>query len=487
MTAAMIAHRDDDPHSGEPVTAPRPEADAATLRGIVQRLAEEASTLGIDLVDIAGAIQDVAGISKRHAVTFDGITRTALSIAETNRDVAVTLRETDQTAGEARRMLTDSATRLTGAVDKIDHMVETSEEIGTEIGSFSQSLAEVDKVAEEIGTIARQTNLLALNAAIEAARAGEAGKGFAVVAAEVRALALQTSQATGAIQETLNQIRVKIVRLTDAGRGATASARDVRETSQAMNASFSAMEQVITRILDGSSAMAQTTDQVDRQCSEFVATLSDMSAEVRQSDRHLQQTAGRVDKVVALSETLIQLTASAGIRTADSDWIDTAVDVAARISQVFQQAVDSGRIRQSDLFDRNYRPIPGTDPVQMTTGFTDFTDQVLPAILEPIASSSERIGFCAPVDENGYLPTHNKKFSAPQRPGDTVWNTANCRNRRIFNDRVGLAAGRSTAPFLVQTYRRDMGGGNFVLMKDISAPIFVAGRHWGGLRLAVKV
>jgi methyl-accepting chemotaxis protein len=480
MTAAMIAHLDDEPHSREPVAAPSAEADAATLRGIVERLAQEASTLGVDLVDIAGAIQDVAGISKRHAITFDGITRTALTIAETNRDVAASLRET-------RRMLTDSATRLTGAVGKIDHMVEASEEIGTEIGSFSQSLAEVDKVAEEIGTIARQTNLLALNAAIEAARAGDAGKGFAVVAAEVRALALQTSQATGAIQETLNQIRLKIVRLTDAGRGATASARDVRETSQAMNDSFSAMEQVITRILDGSSAMAQTTDQVDRQCSEFVATLSDMSAEVRQSDHHLQQTAGRIDKVVGLSETLIQLTASAGIRTADSDWIDTAVDVAARISQAFQQAVDSGRIRASDLFDRNYRPIPGTDPVQMMTAFTEFTDQVLPAIIEPVAASSERIGFCAAVDENGYLPTHNKKFSAPQRPGDTVWNTANCRNRRIFNDRVGLSAGRSTAPFLVQTYRRDMGGGNFVLMKDISAPIFVAGRHWGGLRLAVKV
>ncbi|MFY8100371.1 MAG: methyl-accepting chemotaxis protein, partial [Allorhizobium sp.] len=303
MTAATnLRYDDQQPAVPEPARAP--EADTVKLRGIIQRLAEEASTLGVDLVDIAGAIQDVAGISKRHSVTFDGITRTALSIAETNRDVAATLRETDQTAGEARRMLTDSATRLTGAVDKIDHMVSTSEEIGTEIGSFSQSLSEVDKVAEEIGTIARQTNLLALNAAIEAARAGDAGKGFAVVAAEVRALALQTSQATGAIQETLNQIRHKIVRLNEAGRGATASARDVRETSQAMNQSFSAMEQVITRILDGSSAMAQTTDQVDRQCSEFVATLNNMSGEVRQSDHHLQQTAGRVDKVVALSETL---------------------------------------------------------------------------------------------------------------------------------------------------------------------------------------
>jgi methyl-accepting chemotaxis protein len=31
-----------------------------------------------------------------------------------------------------------------------------------------------------------------------------------------------------------------------------------------------------------------------------------------------------------------------------------------------------------------------------------------------------------------------------------------------------------------------MGGGNFAIMKDLSAPIFVKGRHWGGLRLAYR-
>ena len=49
--------------------------------------------------------------------------------------------------------------------------------------------------------------------------------------------------------------------------------------------------------------------------------------------------------------------------------------------------------------------------------------------------------FCATVDRNGYLPTHNRKFSQAQRPGDVVWNTANCRNRRVFNDRVGSRLG----------------------------------------------
>jgi methyl-accepting chemotaxis protein len=92
--------------------------------------------------------------------------------------------------------------------------------------------------------------------------------------------------------------------------------------------------------------------------------------------------------------------------------------------------------------------------------------------------------FCIAVDRNGYVATHNKRYCQPQRAGDTAWNTANSRYRRIFNDRTGLASARNQRPFLLQTYRRDMGGGNFVLLKEASAPVTVAGRHWGGVRLA---
>jgi methyl-accepting chemotaxis protein len=57
----------------------------------------------------------------------------------------------------------------------------------------------------------------------------------------------------------------------------------------------------------------------------------------------------------------------------------------------------------------------------------------------------------------------------------------------MFNDRTGLAAGRNTERYLLQTYRRDMGGGTFALMKDVSAPIMVRGEHWGGLRIGYRV
>jgi methyl-accepting chemotaxis protein len=135
------------------------------------------------------------------------------------------------------------------------------------------------------------------------------------------------------------------------------------------------------------------------------------------------------------------------------------------------------------LFDRTYQTISGTNPEQFMTPSTKLFDEILPALQEPVLRFDPKVVFCAAVDQNGYLPTHNRKFSQPQGD-DPVWNTANCRNRRMFNDRVGLKAGRNTEPFLLQVYRRDMGGGEFKMMKDLSAPITVKGRHWGGLRLA---
>jgi len=75
--------------------------------------------------------------------------------------------------------------------------------------------------------------------------------------------------------------------------------------------------------------------------------------------------------------------------------------------------------------------------------------------------------------------------ASPPRPSKAARLAAgSSRYRRIFNDRTGLASARNQRPFLLQTYRRDMGGGNFVVMKEAAAPITVNGKHWGGLRLA---
>ncbi len=465
---------------------PASRAETA-LQDTIEKLFHAASELGLDIVDIAGNIQQTATQTRNQAEVLQKLTRDAEEIALSNQSLAAGMAEADASAVRARQLLAQSAGNLSASIAEIDQMLGTTAGISTEITSFAASIADVDKVATEISSIARQTNLLALNAAIEAARAGEAGKGFAVVAQEIRALSLQTSQATAAILETLKVLRSGISQLGKAGQDVTGCATTVKEQSISMSASFQQMEQGILSILDGTSTMASTTQHINQQAQGFVSAIEKISAEVALSNESLQNAAKGTDRVVGLSERMIQLSGSTGALTEISPWVDLVRNTAARVSQSFAEGLKRGQISSSQLFDHRYQPIPGTDPQQFMAGFTRFTDMVLPDIIEPAAGSDGRIVFCAAVDVNGYLPTHNRKFSHPQRPDDPVWNNANCRNRRMFNDRVGLAAGRNKEPFLVQTYRRDMGGGVFALMRDISAPIFVEGRHWGGLRLAVKV
>jgi methyl-accepting chemotaxis protein len=171
---------------------------------------------------------------------------------------------------------------------------------------------------------------------------------------------------------------------------------------------------------------------------------------------------------------------------ADQALIGAAKAAAGRIGEAFAAAVEKREISEEALFDFRYRPIVGSDPEQFETAFTALCDRVLPPIQEPILKLDPRIVFCAAVDLKSFLPTHNAKFSLPQKPNDPVWNAANSRNRRFFKDRAGMTAARTTREFLMQTYDRNMGGGVTVTLKEIDVPIRVRDRHWGGLRLAFK-
>jgi methyl-accepting chemotaxis protein len=177
----------------------------------------------------------------------------------------------------------------------------------------------------------------------------------------------------------------------------------------------------------------------------------------------------------------------AAIRAENQEFVRHAVDTAARVSQALEALVTSGRIGREALFDSNYVAIPGTDPIQYRTAFLDAVETVLPQIQEPLLACDPRMTFCVAVDRNAYLPVHNRIYSQPQRPGDPAWNIANCRNRRIFDDRAGLAAARSVRPALIQSYARDMGKGQVVMMREIDAPIRVFGKHWGGFRTAYRL
>jgi methyl-accepting chemotaxis protein len=434
------------------------------------------------LTEVTGDISEVTREFKHQSERFGGLKKSAQDLAATNELISKSANEAHNVSEMATQLMGQSQETLRKAESEIRSLVEAVRNIEQRLAGLDNALSRVSKVSSEIETIARQTRLLALNATIEAARAGELGKGFAVVASEVKSLALQTSDATSFIAETVRELNTLSHQLASESETSRAKATTALSATEELVSSVGEVHQMIGQVDMRISGIVQSSQGSDETRAEIAKALADISSDIEQESGHLGQASKRLDIVLATSEDVVDTLLMNDVDLPENPFIHKVRDAAEQISRLFEEAIDKNMISISDLFDENYKDIPGTNPKQVTTRFTDFTDRVLPAIQEALLGTDPRIMFCAAVDRNGYLPTHNKKYSHPQGP-DPAWNMANCRNRRIFNDPAGLAAGRNTKPFHLKTYKRDMGGGKMVMMKDSSAPILVKGRHWGGFRM----
>lgn len=162
-----------------------------------------------------------------------------------------------------------------------------------------------------------------------------------------------------------------------------------------------------------------------------------------------------------------------------------AASIGARqYGDFLDNAIDSGLATVADVFDRNYVEIKGydfKDKPKYHTRYDALTDKGVLVFQDKFLENPEFM-YAVGVDENGYLPTHNTKFQLAVT-GDAAKDLAGNRTKRIFADETGIAAAKNKEPTLVQVYRRDTGE----TMWDVSAPIHVKGKHWGGFRVAVSM
>ncbi len=478
-------------HAPEPANEDMPGEAAATRA--VRDISERFGKLGVEITDISGRIGDV---TRQLDGQTHGLHRVLVAVDQVSRANRA-IQQAAEGAQTAASTVRNGLDRVTGAVKTglnaaqadIESLSNGAQAI-TE--ALSQAVADAQKVrvsSDAIQAITREIQLLSVNAGVEAARSGTAGRGFAVIAAAVKHLAEQTREATALSAKQLDTLVKSVDMLATRSHENASTARRAHEESRSISQQIGELDSFSRSVVGLIGDIDAISNPTRENAIAFAKVGEDLRAlvdGVDHSGADLDKAAQRAEALVSISEGILGAIAASGVRTAQSDLIATAMETATRIGALFEQAVDRGELSLADLFDEAYQPIPGSDPVQHMTRFVALCDRVLPPIQEALLTSNRRIVFCAAVDRNGFLPTHNRKYAQPQG-ADPVWNNANCRNRRIFDDRTGLAAARNRKPFLLQTYRRDMGGGQFLVMEDLSAPILVKGRHWGGFRFGLNV
>lgn len=137
--------------------------------------------------------------------------------------------------------------------------------------------------------------------------------------------------------------------------------------------------------------------------------------------------------------------------------------------------------------------------LKYTSAYDRYTDEYWQEFIDAFVREPDVV-FAIPVAYSpdparlGFVATHNSRYSTldPEKSrdqwGESGLLSAKNRANRVFNDQAGAAAAANTGTGqpLKTVYQR-LVDGEPVNTWDISYPIFINGRHWGGFRVAISM
>ena len=460
--------------------------EAVAVAKIASRSVDELRGAIEQIQAVVALIADVAGQTNLLALNA---TIEAARAGPAGRGFAVVANEVKALSVETQKATTEIGATIgrlrstaQANIEAVDKIIGLVGEIGPVFGEVSQA------VQMQIGTTA-EINKSALETArfteAVASRAQVMSEGMARAAELGRDVATQTDVMNGSVSEMTRQL-VTVLRQTPEADRRRHDRWPTERRGTLVTGSNRVPFHTIDLSLGGTLLVPEreaTIPNGSRLEIEFSGLTTIVGTVVGRSHLGLH--------VKFAEDDAAAMRAIAGeIATLEADFrpmIDRALRGARAVTEAIEAAIERRELSASALFDTSYRPIAGTSPVQYETQALSALEAILPPTQEAILGEDERIAFAACVDINGWLPVHNRIYSQPQRPGETLWNIANSRNRRIYDDRTGLISARNTRPFLVQSYMRDLGGGKIVAMKEVDVPLIVDGRHWGGFRTAYRM
>jgi methyl-accepting chemotaxis protein len=438
-----------------------------TLMGKLSENFKKAFSIGYHLTKTSDSVKQV---SSRLQDMSDMLSSQAAQVATAMEEMSSTINEIARNATTAVKAGTSSSESADMAKKAIVENVKSIELLSENVSTWadtnralSTATDRIDKIILVINEIAGQTNLLALNAAIEAARAGEQGRGFAVVADEVRKLADKTASATKEIGGMIKDVKEK------ADNSLTTMDATLRQVADNISRSKHAEESLKKIALD----VRQTVDMIHQ-----IATASEEQAQVSEDVlKNMEKVSGYAADAKDLAQTISSsgdsvasyaLNLYSQLCSVKKDAVDNAMEEALRsfsatLCTLLEGAVQQGLLDAATLFDENYAPTD--EPDKFTTRANRYFEAEVLPLLKTWSQSDKRITYVVVMDKNGYMPTHTHPARAKVKMKDPI-----------------TLAGARTDMVIGQAFRRPIAAGG-ELVVDIAAPLVIARRHWGCLRI----
>jgi methyl-accepting chemotaxis protein len=445
------------------------------LRDIIHEIRCMTAQVSMDSTQVAGGLRDASSATQSQGVLTEQIAVAANQSSGAMQAVAENARNLAHATEAQRSVIHSSYEELVGVTKDMQVATQSLNNFEQTVQSLSENGKGIESIVKLISDISDQTNLLALNAAIEAARAGEQGRGFAVVADEVRNLAERVKQATVDIRRNIGTI----LNLVDKTQKET---KEINHNITKGNVTVLSSTQQFSTMVKDFNLMSKQIGEVSNQVEEAQQGNLDVADKATQiqsfSQKVRHQTLASEKSSVALSlatERIKELVSRFKIgKGAYEKVVDYAATAREQCRQVLEQAGASGL----NVFDESYKAIANTTPQKYSTVYDKHVEKALQQIYDRVVQEVPGVVFTLCIDRKGYAPTHNGKYSKPFT-GNPEKDLLDSRDKRMFNDPVGLRGAQNQNELLLQTYQRDTGE----ILNDLSLPIFLNGRHWGCIRL----